>query len=144
MKNILFFELMILHSICSCIGTTRPHRNKFWKAITKLKRRIFNDEILHRISASFANAAYKPELIDQSPLSWFSELNWIFHEELLLIFSNLCCKNLITIYHYVDYVNCLEWVYIFNNTSKIYVAKVLFRFELKLLDWKSNVLTTRL
>ena len=142
MKNILLFELMILHSICSCIGTTRLHGNKFWKAIIKLTRRIFDDEVPHRISASFANAAYRPELIDQSPLSWFSELNWIFHEELRLIFSNVCCKNLITIYYYVDYVDCLERVYIFNSTSKFTLRR--FYWELQLLDSKSNVITTRL
>ena len=139
MKNILLFELMILHSICSCIVTTRLHGNKFLKAIIKLTRWIFNDEVPHHISASFAKAAYRPELNDQSPLSWFSELNWIFHEELRLIFSNVLCKNLIMIYDYVDY---LEQVYIFNSTSKFTLRR--FYWELQLLDSKSNVITTRL
>ena len=51
----------------------------------KLERGNFDEDIPHRISATFANGAYRPELIDQSALSSLSELNWIFHDERMLL-----------------------------------------------------------
>ena len=78
LKRLLFFQLEILDSKCGCIGTTLLHRNKFWKATMNLESSNSNTEIPHHISSRFAKHAYNPELIDQSPLSWLSEINWIF------------------------------------------------------------------
>ena len=78
LKRLLFFQLEILDSKCGCIGTTLLHRNKFWKATMNLESSNSNTEIPHRISPRFAKPAYSPELIDESPLSWLSEINWIF------------------------------------------------------------------
>ena len=99
LKHLLLFQLKILDSKSSCIGSTLLHRNKFGKPTIKLESR---KKIPHRISERFAKHAYSSRLIDQSPLSWLSEKNWIFQTELLLIFGNVCCKNFNTIYHYED------------------------------------------
>ena len=113
LKRLMLFQLKILDSKIGCIGTTLMYRNKFGKATMKLESRNSNKEIPHRISVRFVKHAYSSRLIDQLPLSWLSEINWIFQAEILLIFDNISCMNLNTIY---DYVDCLEWVYIFNTT----------------------------
>ena len=72
---------------------------------------------------------------DQSHLSRLWEINWIFHEELLLIFSNVYCKNLTRwpfIYSLVLFkvssVNIKTWcVTPLNNCAKSYYTLIIER-----------------
>ena len=138
LKRLLLFPLNILDSRCACIRTTLIHRNKFGKATMKLES---SKEIPDRISTRFAKQAYTSRLIDKSKISWLPEINWIFEEELLLIFRNFCCKTLSTIYYYVD---CLEWVYSLSTTLDNLHRKGSIPIGTQALNSKSNFLTTRL
>ena len=75
----------------------------------KLERGNFDEEIPHRISVTFANGAYRPDLMDQSPLS---ELNWIFHDEHMLLEVK-----------YDISLHGLPGMGIYVQHSKIYIAK---------------------